>query len=90
MAELGVVPLGNGHFRVTVAEGGSTTTHDVAVPAATMARLGWTKTPEELLRGSFQFMLRRESKESILSRFDVSVIARYFPEFEREIARPAG
>ncbi len=87
MAELGVVPLGNGHFRVTVAEGGSTTTHDVAVPAATMARLGWTKTPEELLRGSFQFMLRRESKESILPSFTIDIIGSYFPEWESEARR---
>jgi hypothetical protein len=27
----------------------------------------------------------REPKESILSQFDVEVIGRYFPEFEREI-----
>ena len=34
----------------------------------------------------FAFLLEREPKESILRRFDVSVIARYFPEFERVIA----
>jgi hypothetical protein len=32
----------------------------------------------------FQFLLEREPKESILRRFDVTVISRYFPEFERE------
>ncbi len=33
----------------------------------------------------FGFLLDREPKESILGRFDVTVIARYFPEFEREL-----
>jgi hypothetical protein len=28
-----------------------------------------------------------EPKESILRRFDVMVISRYFPEFERELPR---
>jgi hypothetical protein len=32
-------------------------------------------------------LLDREPKEAILSRFDVSVISRYFPEFERELPR---
>ena len=31
--------------------------------------------------------LDREPKESILAHFDVTVIRRYFPEFEREIGR---
>jgi hypothetical protein len=32
-------------------------------------------------------LLDREQKESILARFDVTVISRYFPEFERELLR---
>jgi hypothetical protein len=32
-------------------------------------------------------LLEREPKESILTRFDLSVIGRYFPEYEREIKR---
>ena len=39
------------------------------------------------MRRSFEFLLEREPKESILARFDLSVIARYFPEYDREIAR---
>jgi hypothetical protein len=30
-------------------------------------------------------LLDREPKESILRRFDVTVISRYFPEFEQEL-----
>ena len=31
--------------------------------------------------------LEFDPKESILGRFDVTVISRYFPEFERELPR---
>jgi hypothetical protein len=80
--ELDIAPLGYGHFRVRVTAGGSTSQHDVEVPAETMQRLGWTGTPEELLRKSFHFMLEREPKESILSSFEIDSIGRYFPEWE--------
>jgi hypothetical protein len=43
--------------------------------------------PERCLEAAFRFLLDREPKESILSRFDVTVISRYFPEFERELPR---
>jgi hypothetical protein len=36
---------------------------------------------------SFRFLLEREPKESILGSFDLTVIGRYFPEYEREIAK---
>jgi hypothetical protein len=39
------------------------------------------------VRAAFAFLLDREPKEAILARFDVAVIARYFPEFERELPR---
>lgn len=44
-------------------------------------------SPDEFVRACFQFLLDREAKESILSRFDVSVISRYFQEFEEEIRK---
>jgi hypothetical protein len=46
-----------------------------------------TISKEELIRKSFQFLLERESKESILSKFNLKVIKGYFPEFEGEIAK---
>jgi hypothetical protein len=48
---------------------------------------GGKHTPERCLEAAFRFLLDREPKESILSRFDVTVISRYFPEFERELPR---
>jgi hypothetical protein len=44
-------------------------------------------TPERCLEAAFRFLLDREPKESILSRFDVTGISRYFPEFEQELPR---
>lgn len=47
-----------------------------------------TKTPaESLIKKSFEFLLERESKESILSKFDLPVIGNYFPEYEEEIKK---
>ena len=42
-------------------------------------------TKEELIERSFEFLLKRESKESILSRFNLKVINIYFPEYEFKI-----
>jgi len=42
---------------------------------------------EELIKKSFKFLLEREPKESILSRFNLRVINQYFPEFEEEIRK---
>ena len=75
-------------FRVTVSEGGGRTVHTVTVEPAYARRLtGGAVLPEELVRRSFEFLLEREPKESILGSFDLSVIDRYFPGYEGEIAR---
>lgn len=73
-------------FHVGIRDDDSSTEHDVTLSASDYDRLG-TKygTPEDFVRACFEFLLDRESKESILPRFDVSVISRYFPEFESTI-----
>ena len=43
-------------------------------------------TKEGLIRKSFQFLLERESKESILHSFNLQMIKRYFPEYEEEMS----
>ena len=74
-------------FQVTVTEGRGSTHHDVTLSSADFERLGAShRSPEDFVRACFEFLLERESKESILSSFDISVIGRYFPEFERVIA----
>jgi len=72
-------------FEVVVQDGQGTTTHRVTFARALHQRLGGAHTPEHCLDAAFRFLLDREPKESILRRFDVGVIARYFPEFEREL-----
>ena len=75
-------------FRVTVREGGGSSTHVVRVePDYAQQLAGDAVSREDLVRSSFEFLLEREPKEAILRSFDLSVIARYFPEYESEIAR---
>jgi hypothetical protein len=75
-------------FEVTVTEGSSESRHHVTMAKAQCDRLTAGKhTPEACIGAAFRFLLDREAKESILGRFDVSVIPRYFPEFERELPR---
>jgi hypothetical protein len=74
-------------FRVTVRKGRGSTEHHVTMSTATHRKLGGNAAPEELIRAAFAFLLDREPKESILSRFDVTVIGHYFPEFERQLPK---
>jgi len=73
--------------KVTVRDG-SETRHRVRVSRADLARLApGASDPVDLVEASFAFLLEREPKESILREFDLTVIARYFPDYEREIGR---
>ncbi len=73
---------------VTIRGPGAPTRHEVTVTAADLERLApGAVSPEDLVRRSIAFLLAREPKESILGRFDLAVIGRYFPEYEREIGQ---
>jgi hypothetical protein len=75
-------------FEVVIRERGGETRHHVTMARQMCDRLTAGKhTPERCLEAAFRFLLDRETKESILRRFDVTVISRYFPEFERELPR---
>ena len=75
-------------FEVVVREGKGESRHHVTMARETCERLtAGRHTPERCLEAAFRFLLDREPKESILGQFDVSVISRYFPEFERELPR---
>ena len=73
-------------FEVMVEKGGSSTSHTVTVDDDYHQKLtGGEIGKEELVRRSFEFLLEREPKESILSRFNLKVITRYFPSYETQI-----
>jgi hypothetical protein len=75
-------------FEVVVREGNGETRHHVTIARTLCDKLTAGKhTPEACLNAAFRFLLDREPKESILRRFDVMVISRYFPEFERELPK---
>lgn len=75
-------------FQVVVREAGGESRHHVTMGKDTCERLtAGRQTPERCLEAAFRFLLDREPRESILGRFDVTVISRYFPEFERELPR---
>jgi hypothetical protein len=75
-------------FQVTVKEERGETRHRVTLRKADYERLSGGKAePEALVTESFRFLLEREPKESILRSFNLTVIGRYFPEYEREIVR---
>ncbi|MAT83289.1 MAG: hypothetical protein CMD39_03270 [Gammaproteobacteria bacterium] len=73
-------------FEVRVTAGGGETRHDVTLSRRDAERLGGGVAPDRLIDAAFRFLLDREPKESILRRFDVSVISRYFPEFDARLA----
>jgi hypothetical protein len=67
---------------VRVSEAKSSTQHTVRVTQEDLERWSRGRSPEALVSDSFDFLLERESKESILKEFDLSVIKRYFPEYD--------
>lgn len=81
MAAIDVAQQSSTTFLVTVDDGEGRTSHLVTVMPSDVERYAPGSTPEELLEASFAFLLSREPKESILSRFELPVIEQYFPEY---------
>jgi hypothetical protein len=62
-----------------------TTHHRVRITKADLDILARGRSAEELLEVSFLFLLEREPNTSILPSFNLLQIARYFPEYQREL-----
>ena len=74
-------------FAVTV-NATTRTTHTVTLEPEYYEKLtGGKVTPEKLVERSFEFLLEHESNTSILSSFDLRLIDRYFPAYEKTIAQ---
>jgi hypothetical protein len=85
MATIEVVRTGDSVYRVTVEDHHGRTVHDVTVTPDDVTRYAPGTTPERLVQASFEFLLEREPKEAILSRFALPVIERYFADYPRRI-----
>jgi len=75
---------------VIVITDGHENRYDVVVRPADLDR--WAsgddqEAVEDLVKRSFEFLLEREPPGSILKSFDLAVIQRYFPEYDREFRR---
>lgn len=87
MAEIDVSAEGGDVYRVRVTEADGSSEHRVTATVAHVEAYGAGADVETLIEESFRFLLEREPKESILGRFELSVIARYFPEYPKEIRK---
>ncbi|PIR88344.1 MAG: hypothetical protein COU09_02825 [Candidatus Harrisonbacteria bacterium CG10_big_fil_rev_8_21_14_0_10_44_23] len=73
-------------FSVSVQEGDEETDHEVELTQNDYNDLtGGNASPSELVEKSFEFLLDREPKESILGEFNLTEISLYFPEYEEMI-----
>jgi hypothetical protein len=75
---------------VTVGTDVGATEHEVDLGRGVVEDLAPGRTAEELVGASFAFLLEREPRESILRSFELPIIARYFPDYPREIRRRLG
>src|SRR5690348_10693136 len=73
-------------FDVVIRDSGNETRHQVTMSAGDCDRLtNGSCPPERCIEAAFRFLLDREPKEAILSRFDVTVISHYFLDFETKL-----
>lgn len=87
MATIDIIEINEETYQVTVVDN-SETTHEVNVQTAYAKKLTSGKiSTSELVKKSFGFLLERESNTSILRKFDLTIIAHYFPEYEQEIIK---
>jgi hypothetical protein len=91
MTKIEVQKISSEEFQVLVADDRSERSYRVTLQKPDHERIAGEKVEAaELVRLSFEFLLENEPKESILPRFDLPVIGRYFPGYEREIKRRLG
>jgi pimeloyl-ACP methyl ester carboxylesterase len=74
---------------VTVADEAGESRHSVTLTRAAFQRLTPSGgTPDALVRRSFEFLLAREPRESILKSFALTDVGKYFADYEAEIRKP--
>ena len=74
---------------VTESDGsGSQTRHKVSMDKKYYEKISTGIVgPEDFVKKSFEFLLKREGKYSVLKEFNIKQISEYFPEYETEIKK---
>jgi hypothetical protein len=77
------------HIEITESDGnGSQTRHKVSMDKGYYEKISnGIIGPEDFVKKSFEFLLKREDKNSILKEFNIKQISEYFPEYEAEIKK---
>lgn len=84
---ISVEAIDNSSFKVSVTKD-SSTEHIVLLSDRFHQDVTNNKlTKTELITHSFEFLLKRESNQSILKKFNLEVISQYFPEYIDEIKK---
>ena len=84
---ISVESIDNNSFKVSVTKD-SSTEHIVLLSDRFHQDVTNNKlTKTELITHSFEFLLKRESNQSILKKFNLEVISQYFPEYIDEIKK---
>ncbi|MDC0999505.1 hypothetical protein OAS17_00070 [Methylophilaceae bacterium] len=84
---ISVEAIDNNSFKVSVTKN-SATEHIVLLSDHFHQDVTNNKlTKTELITHSFEFLLKRESNQSILQKFNLEVISQYFPEYMDEIKK---
>ena len=78
----------NWQYQVSIKESGLTHNYEVTLswPDYDLWSHGRV-APEKVVNAAFEFLLAREPATSILSKFDCSLIRRYFPEVDAELPK---
>ncbi len=86
--EISIEKLNDFEFLVKISDDDSFTEHTVRVEDSSYQLLTDKMCSKELLvEKSIEFLLTREPKESILEKFEIMLIANYFPEYPDEIKK---
>ncbi len=82
-----VKKIDDSHYEVRITNG-APSTHFVEVDANYHKKLTGGKVDRaQLVEDSFEFLLSREPNTSILRSFELSVISRYFPDYEKTMQK---
>jgi hypothetical protein len=87
MATLRITHRTGAIYDVTVEDARGASHHEVTVWPSDLQRYAPDASPEDLLEASFRFLLEREPRESILRKFELPIIERYFPEYPARIGQ---